>query len=324
MSPCCNNSRVRVEAIFKKGNPADAGTVHSRMDGAHPFRGSAAVQAGRLTQAALDGPRFRRVFPDVYVAAGVELDLVARSLAAAVLVGERAVLGGYSAAAVLGAPCGPPDTPAEVIVRGRRRPRPGLVVRDEEVPPDERRRLSGAIVTSPVRTALDIACRGSLIEAVVGIDALAHRFRFLPSEVMRCAYDHPGRRGAGRLPQLVRWAHPGAESPAQTRIRLGIVLAGLPAPEVQFRVGPYRLAMAYPELMLAVEPAERGGALRDPVREAHLAAAGWRRILRFDEETLLHEPELVPLTVRRELRLAAARAERIAGADDEPVAGGEP
>jgi hypothetical protein len=120
-----------------------------------------------------------------------------------VLVGRCGVLGGYSAAELLRASCGPLNAPAEVIVSGRRRSYPGLSVRHEDVPLHERWRVGPTIVTSPIRTALDIACRGSLVEAVVGVDALAHRFGFLPRDVMRCAYRHPGRRGTTRLPRVV-------------------------------------------------------------------------------------------------------------------------
>ncbi len=218
-----------------------------------PFRGSVAVAAGVLTPAVPAGPRFRRLFPDVYVSADVESNLAVRSHAAAVLVGDRGVLGGFSAAELLGASCGPLVAPAEVIVPGRRRAPPGLVVRVEDVPPTERWRVQAAAVTSPVRTALDLACRGSVVEAVVAVDALAHRFVFPPHEVIRCAYDHPGRRGAARLPHVVKLAHSDPESPMETRIRLAIVLDGLPAPQLQVSVGPYRLDMAYPELLLGVE-----------------------------------------------------------------------
>jgi hypothetical protein len=100
------------------------------MDLRSPFRGSVAVSAGVLSRAVLAGPRFRRLFPDVYVRADVEPDLVVRSLAAAVLIGDRGVLGGYSAAEILGASCGPADAPAEVIVVGRRRAPPGLVLHE--------------------------------------------------------------------------------------------------------------------------------------------------------------------------------------------------
>jgi len=284
------------------------------MDLRSPFRGSVAVASGVLTPSVLAGPRFRRLFPDVYVCAEVEPDLAVRSFAAAVLVGERGVVGGYSAAELLGASCAPLAAPAEVVVPGRRRAPPGLVVRVEKVPSAERWRVRAAAVTSPVRTALDLACRVPLVEAVVGVDALAHRFGFPPHDVIRCAYDHPGRRGAARLPRVVKLARPAAESPMETRIRLAIVLAGLPEPQLQVPVGPYRLDMAYPELRLGIEydgreHLDQARALRDLDRQAYFTARAWR-IVRFPKHVVLHEPARIPWTVRRAMIAANGTPER--------------
>ncbi|HEX3259968.1 MAG TPA: DUF559 domain-containing protein [Pseudonocardia sp.] len=267
-----------------------------------------------LTPSVLAGPRFRRLFPDVYVCAEVEPDLAVRSFAAAVLVGDRGVVGGYSAAELLGASCAPLAAPAEVVVPGRRRAPPGLVVRVEKVPSAERWRVRAAAVTSPVRTALDLACRVPLVEAVVGVDALAHRFGFPPHDVIRCAYDHPGRRGAARLPRVVKLARPAAESPMETRIRLAIVLAGLPEPQLQVPVGPYRLDMAYPELRLGIEydgreHLDQARALRDLDRQAYFTARAWR-IVRFPKHVVLHEPARISWTVRRAMIAANGTPER--------------
>ena len=284
------------------------------MDLRSPFRGSVAVASGVLTPSVLAGPRFRRLFPDVYVCAEVEPDLAVRSFAAAVLVGDRGVVGGYSAAELLGASCAPLAAPAEVVVPGRRRAPPGLVVRVEKVPSAERWRVRAAAVTSPVRTALDLACRVPLVEAVVGVDALAHRFGFPPHDVIRCAYDHPGRRGAARLPRVVKLARPAAESPMETRIRLAIVLAGLPEPQLQVPVGPYRLDMAYPELRLGIEydgreHLDQARALRDLDRQAYFTARAWR-IVRFPKHVVLHAPARIPWTVRRAMIAANGTPER--------------
>jgi very-short-patch-repair endonuclease len=178
-----------------------------------------------------------------------------------------------------------------------------LLIRREDVPRAERWCVRGAAVTSPVRTALDLACRGSLVEAVVGVDALAHAFGFRPHDLVRCAYDHPGRRGVSRLPEVVGLARPGAESPMETRIRVAIVLDGLPEPALQTPVGPYRLDMAYPEHKLGVEHDGREHldprrALRDLDRQAYFTARGWR-IVRFPKRVVLHEPARIPWTVRR-------------------------
>jgi hypothetical protein len=75
------------------------------VDLTRPFRGSAAMAAGLVTASQVRGPRFRRMFPDVYVSAAAPTDLMCRSLAAAVHVGERGVLVGYSAAELHSGSC---------------------------------------------------------------------------------------------------------------------------------------------------------------------------------------------------------------------------
>jgi hypothetical protein len=66
------------------------------------------------------------VFPDVYLPSSVELDRVTRLLAAYLLVRDRGgVLGGYSAAALLDAGCGPYRVPVEVIMSTRACAHPG-------------------------------------------------------------------------------------------------------------------------------------------------------------------------------------------------------
>lgn len=90
-----------------------------------PFRGSAAVAAGLVTRDRLYGPRFQRLFPDVYAPAAAEPDLLLRSRAAGVYVGGRGVLVGYSAAELLGASCASANAPAEVTVPDGCRGGPG-------------------------------------------------------------------------------------------------------------------------------------------------------------------------------------------------------
>lgn len=76
------------------------------LDG--PFRGIEALANGLLTRDQLYGRRFRRLFPDVYLAPGRPLDLGVRARAAYLLVRDRSgALAGYSAAHLLGADCAP-------------------------------------------------------------------------------------------------------------------------------------------------------------------------------------------------------------------------
>ncbi|MHA6784644.1 endonuclease domain-containing protein [Pseudonocardia saturnea] len=279
-----------------------------------PFRGTQAVAAGLLTPKMLRGPRFRRLFRDVYVAGDVEVDLALRSCAAYLLVEDTGVLGGYSAAELLDASCGPEDAPAEVVSPTRVRSRPHLLVREGVVPDGERWRVGEVLVTSPLHTAFRLGCRLPLVEAVVVVDALTHRFALDPWEVVRFGYRYPGAAGSGQLPEVARLADPLAESPMETRIRLAIRSDGLPMPVLQHPVGAYDLDMAYPEVLLAVEYDGREHltperARRDLERQAHLSAAGWK-VLRFRAADVLLRPWLVAAAVRRAL---AARGVIAAG-----------
>lgn len=66
--------------------------------GVVPFRGSWAVQRGLVSRGVLCGPRFRRLFRDVYLLEGVPADLATRSSAAFLVASGQRVLSGYSAA----------------------------------------------------------------------------------------------------------------------------------------------------------------------------------------------------------------------------------
>lgn len=280
-----------------------------------PFRGSAAVATGMLTRGELRGPRFRRLFPDIYVPVSpTPPDLLLRSRAAALLVAGRAVLAGYSAAEVLGASCGPADAPAEVTMleagcqsyRCR-----GLRVRRDLIDPTETGTVDGIAVTSPVRTAFDLArWAPNLMERVVAVDALAYRHRFVPESLMEVKYRHLGAHGSADLPKVVNLADARSESPMESRIRMALVMNGLPAPSVQHPVSAggrsYRLDLAYPHFLLAIEydgetHRSQRRAHRDLIREAALVTLGWT-ILRFEAALVLHHPHRIAAEVGAGLR----------------------
>jgi very-short-patch-repair endonuclease len=90
---------------------------------------------------------------------------------------------------------------------------------------------------------------------------------------------------------------------------MALHLGGLPAPAVQHPVTArgvrYRLDLAYPEVLLAIEydgadHRTQQRARRDLVREAALTALGWH-ILRFDADVVLFRPDRIAVAVRSEL-----------------------
>lgn len=278
-----------------------------------PFRASEAIAAGLVTRARLRGPRFVRLFPDVHVRVGDHPpDLLLRSLGAARLVAGRGMLGGWSAAHLLGADVAPRDAPAEVVVQQDQRTHPGLLVRREAVPAAETWTAYGCSVTSPLRTAYDLARRLPLVEAVVAVDALCRvpRSGFAPDDLLRRR--ESGARGCRQLDRVAELADPRAESPMETRTRLMLVSAGLPAPVVQYelRDGTGRVVarfdLAYPRARLAIEYdgvghdvfGQRGLGYDDRRRDLRTGALGWRTI----------RLTAADLTIRRAESLAAIRA----------------
>ncbi len=278
-----------------------------------PFLGSTAIARGLLTRAQIRGPRFRRLYRDVHVLATATVDLALLSEAAFVLTRGGGVLGGWSAAELLEASCGPTDAPAEIIVPGRRRAQPRLRVREEVLPAREITVIDGIRVSTAIRTAFDLGRRPPLVEAVVAVDALSRAGRFLPRDLTAFGYHHLGAPGSRLLAAAVELADPLSGSPMETRIRLALHGAGLPAPVLQHPVGPYDLDLAYPHLLLAIEYDGREHltqerAMHDLVRQAYLTRAGWD-VLRFRAVDVLRRPEWVAARVRAELvRRGAAAA----------------
>jgi hypothetical protein len=271
------------------------------------------VAAGLVTADRLRGPAFRRAFPDVYVRADVTLDLPLRSLAAYRLVEGRGVLSGYSAAVVLGADCAPlRGVPAEVTVPGGgQRRHPGLRVHGDRLHPGEVTRLDGVAVTTPLRTAFDLACRLDPDEAVVAVDRLANEHRFHPDLLLNFGARYRGRRGVARLAEVLCRAERFAGSPMETRMRLVVVAAGLPRPQVQWVVQDvaartaYWLDLAWPWARVGAE--FDGGVHMDPARvrsdiarHTRLVDLGWR-VYRYTAADVLRSPERIVADLRRAL-----------------------
>lgn len=263
-----------------------------------PFRGSRAVARGLLTPGVLRGRRFQRVFPDVYAPADLDPDLALRARAAGVLVAGRGVVAGYAAAELLGASCGAPDAPVDVLMRSRYRCEGLCVHRDRFESAETVPLPGGGAVTTPDRTAYDLLrWAPSLVERVVAVDALAHCCEVEPDAVRVLRRRHLGAHGSPWLPEVFTPVDRRAESPMESRVRVVLVLGGLP-PLVQYPVvvngRSYRLDLAYPAQRVAVEYDGAGHRLqaqarRDLVREADLAAAGWR-VLRFDAYVVMSRP----------------------------------
>lgn len=281
------------------------------LDG--PFRGSTAVADGCVTANVLRGPRYRRLFPDVYAATELKPDLALRSRAAFLWKQGAGVLAGHSAAEIYVARCSPADAAVEIVVPGQHlRGPPGVLVRRDLLAADERRRYRDVEVTTPVRTAYDLARRGTVTEAVVAVDALTARFGFAPAEVLDLAARYPRARGRRRLAEVVGHAEPLSDSAMETRLRMLLVLAGLPRPKAQHCVTDHRgrivayADLAYPERRIAIEfdgaeHFEPQRTRRDIRRGTRLTGLGWA-VFRYLADDVYRTPERTVGEVREALR----------------------
>jgi hypothetical protein len=199
-----------------------------------PFIGSAALAAGRLTPYQLRS-RFVALHRDVYLPAGFQPTAAIRASSAWLWTGRQGVVAGQSAAALHGAKWIPDDAPAQLLYGNRRPPR-GIETWSDRFADDEVEMVRGVLVTTPARTALDIACRDPFDHAVAAIDALARATKLKALEVELLAERYPGRRGIRAVANVLDHVDPGSESPQETRVRLLLIRAGFPRPETQIPV----------------------------------------------------------------------------------------
>lgn len=201
---------------------------------AEPFIGSAAVAARQLTPYTLRS-RFVAIYPDVYIPKDIELTALMQAQAYWLWSRRRGILTGFSASAVYRAKWVDAGRPAEILHHNRRPPR-GIRAYLDRVGDDEVQVIDGMRVTTPARTALDLACRYPVDNAVAAIDSLARATRLKLPDVDVLAQRYAGRRGLKHGRTALELVDSGAESPRETWLRLLLIRAGFPRPRTQIPV----------------------------------------------------------------------------------------
>lgn len=118
--------------------------------------------------------------------------------------------------------------------------------------------IDGVLVTSPLRTTLDLGRWLPLIDGVPAVDAMLHH-QVVSVDALHGGLSRlHGHRHKQRLERAIDLADGRAESPQESRLRVRLVVyAKLPRPEVQYVVpvagGQFRLDLAYVEVKVAVE-----------------------------------------------------------------------
>lgn len=93
--------------------------------------------------------------------------------------------------------------------------------------------IDGLLLTSLLRTLLDVARHPPFEQALVPVDAALHQHRVTPERPGRALERAAHRAGNTAARQVLAFARAGAASPGETRSRVSIHRAGLPAPVMQ-------------------------------------------------------------------------------------------
>lgn len=227
------------------------------FDVSRPFTRADAVAAG-ISPRNLGRSRYRRIFRNVYVSSATRQHQGERIEGALLLFPEGAWASHLSAAQWCGVVV--PDSSfvhVSVTDAKDRRWTPGI--KPHVAPAHTRpRRHKGILVSDPIRMYVELASILGLVDMVVAGDSLLRVFKMSHDDLVRGLestrdYWSPAARYAA---QFVREE---VDSPMESRLRMLIVLAGLPEPVVNFKLRDgkgyvvVRFDLSYPALKLIVE-----------------------------------------------------------------------
>jgi hypothetical protein len=226
------------------------------LDTRWPFTRPQALAAG-ITLSMLRGPKFTQLFRGVYVAAGIPFHPEIRIRGALLTHPPGAFASYHSAAELYGLPV--PNTSqvhVSVFTKDDRRRRDGIV--SHVAPPQKLRVVRGIEVPVPTQLFIDLAAHLGLVDLVVLGDAMVRRKLATPEELVAACAAWEGRhaRAARRAAGYVRAK---VDSPMESRLRMLIVLAGLPEPEVNLELRDdfgnlvCKPDLSYPHLKIAIE-----------------------------------------------------------------------
>lgn len=259
------------------------------FDPSQPFSRADARAAGIGLKTLLSS-RFHKVFYDCYVSSAVPLSTRLRAKAALGISPPGSFVSHATAARIWGGIVSETsDVHVTVPPTAVRSSRQGVKAHAGVIGAAVTRFRSLAIST-PEQTFLDLATCLDLVALVVVGDSLIRAGRTTAAALRDAALAWRGR-GAKLARRAARYVRDGVDSAMETRLRMLIVLAGLPAPQVNFILrhpdGSWwmRFDLCYPSLKLIIEYDGRQHAeeedqwLHDLKRREALDRMGWRIIV---------------------------------------------
>jgi hypothetical protein len=261
-------------------------------------------EKGHVTRAELRSSVWRKLFRDVYADPALGDSHELRCTAAgAFLLPEGAAIAGRSAAHLRGGLVLRACDPVEVLTPHDFGPVHGLVIHRGVVDADDVTREGGLLVTTSLRTCWHLARWLELGDAVASVDALLKAASLDPAEFTAFALRRAGYAGYSKALRAAGLADPASESPQESRLRVGLALAGLPRPVAQYTItrdGRFvaRADLAWPDVQVAVEYDGRWHASTsqfelDRARLNRLLGADWMVFHVTADQLRHHLPSLV-------------------------------
>jgi hypothetical protein len=230
------------------------------------FQGRTAIDAGLLSKRQLDSHAWRRLFRGVYADSRLTITHGVRcAVAVEFVLPAGSVIAGRSAAKLYGVDAREDNDPVEALAPQAAVviPNAGAIVHRGNLAPEDRLQRKRYAVTSPVRTCWDLARWLSPVEAVVIIDQLLARGVVTPAQLeayrLKRRAEKPTPRGIRRYERVLSLVDGGAASPQESRVRVRLMLAGIPRPQTQCAVRDpagrvvARVDMGWDKYCLAVE-----------------------------------------------------------------------
>lgn len=254
----CARSTVTLGPIPLTAIATDDELVRVMTPG-RPFIGSEAVATGRISAHRLR-TECQRLYPDIYVERSHGLQPGVWVRGAALWAPAGAVIGGLGAALLHRerwyAPASVP-TEIDVYCPGTPRQVRGVRIRrmSRAFPPGHLVVAGGIRFTSASRTAIDVArWEDDDDTAIAKIDAVCNRSKTLVDSLATTVEQMRGLHGVSRVGSLLTWCDELADSPRETRLRLMLVRAGLPAPTPQVTIyNEHGVKIATPDLCYEAE-----------------------------------------------------------------------
>lgn len=226
------------------------------FDPQQPFIRAAGLDNG-LSPKALRGPGYRRLFRNVLVSAATAPTPVQRVRGALALHVTDAWASHASAARVKGAPI-PTIADEHVSVRHQKLRRHHRGVRCHVGDPQGVVVEHGMRVSGDVQMFIELSGQLTLVDLVVVGDWLARRRGVTPEQLVR-ACGRSRHKDCRKALVAARYVRSGVDSPMETRLRMLMVLAGLPEPEINLKIRAEdgevirMYDLSYPAVRVAVE-----------------------------------------------------------------------